>query len=174
MNNHTFAIHTFGCKLNFSESSDMARRLRELGWSESEQPEAIVVNSCAVTHAAEKKVRNYVAHLHREHPDARIVVVGCYASLCAEEIRKWAGVEAVFGNRDKMNAVQWVVGQPIPETPTFFSTYSSNDRTRSFLKIRTAATTIVPIALWRPPGVRAAATALSMYCKILRKYMPKD
>lgn len=136
MNNHTFAIHTFGCKLNFSESSDMARRLRELGWSESEQPEAIIVNSCAVTHAAEKKVRNYVAHLHREHPDARIVVVGCYASLRAKEIRQWAGVEAVFGNRDKMNAVQWVVGQPIPETPTFFSTYSSNDRTRSFLKIQ--------------------------------------
>lgn len=136
MNNHTFAIHTFGCKLNFSESSDMARRLRELGWSESEQPEAIIVNSCAVTHAAEKKVRNYVAHLHCEHPDARIVVVGCYASLRAEEIRQWAGVEEVFGNRDKMNAVQWVVGQPIPETPTFFSTYSSNDRTRSFLKIQ--------------------------------------
>lgn len=136
MNNHTFAIHTFGCKLNFSESSDMARRLREQGWSESEQPEAIIVNSCAVTHAAEKKVRNYVAHLHREHPDARIVVVGCYASLRADEIRQWAGVEEVFGNRDKMNAVQWVVGQPIPETPTFFSTYSSNDRTRSFLKIQ--------------------------------------
>lgn len=136
MNNHTFAIHTFGCKLNFSESSDMARRLREQGWSESEQPEAIIVNSCAVTHAAEKKVRNYVAHLHREHPDARIVVVGCYASLRADEIRQWAGVEEVFGNRDKMNAVQWVVGQPIPETPVFFSTYSSNDRTRSFLKIQ--------------------------------------
>ncbi|MBR4535996.1 MAG: tRNA (N(6)-L-threonylcarbamoyladenosine(37)-C(2))-methylthiotransferase MtaB [Bacteroidales bacterium] len=134
--NHTFAIHTFGCKLNFSESSDMARRLREQGWSESEQPEAIIVNSCAVTHAAEKKVRNYVAHLHREHPVARIVVVGCYASLRADEIRQWAGVEAVFGNRDKLNAVQWVVGQPIPETPTFFSTYSSNDRTRSFLKIQ--------------------------------------
>lgn len=136
MNNHTFAIHTFGCKLNFSESSDMARRLRELGWQESDQPEAIVVNSCAVTHAAEKKVRNYVAHLHREHPDARIVVVGCYASLRAEEIRQWAGVEAVFGNRDKLNAVQWIAGQPIPETPVFFSTYSSNDRTRSFLKIQ--------------------------------------
>lgn len=134
--NHTFAIHTFGCKLNFSESSDMARRLREQGWNESEQPEAIIVNSCAVTHAAEKKVRNYVAHLHREHPDARIVVVGCYASLRPEEIRQWAGVEAVFGNRDKLNAVQWIVGQPVPETPVFFSTYSSNDRTRSFLKIQ--------------------------------------
>jgi threonylcarbamoyladenosine tRNA methylthiotransferase MtaB len=114
----------------------MARRLRELGWSESEQPEAIIVNSCAVTHAAEKKVRNYVAHLHREHPDARIVVVGCYASLQAEVIKQWAGVEAVFGNRDKLHAVNHIVGLPIPEIPTFFSTYSSNDRTRSFLKIQ--------------------------------------
>ena len=134
--NKTFAIYTFGCKLNFSESSDMARRLREQGWQESDEPEAIIVNSCAVTHAAEKKVRNYVAHLHREYPDARIVVVGCYASLQAEVIRQWAGVEAVFGNRDKLHAVNHILGLPIPETPTFFSTYSSNDRTRSFLKIQ--------------------------------------
>lgn len=134
--NKTFAIYTFGCKLNYSESSDMARRLREQGWQESDEPEAIIVNSCAVTHAAEKKVRNYVAHLHREYPNARIVVVGCYASLQAEVIRQWAGVEAVFGNRDKLHAVNHILGLPIPETPTFFSTYSSNDRTRSFLKIQ--------------------------------------
>jgi len=114
----------------------MARRLRAQGWQESDEPEAIIVNSCAVTHAAEKKVRNYVAHLHREYPNARIVVVGCYASLQAEVIRQWAGVEAVFGNRDKLHAVNHIVGLPIPETPTFFSTYSSNDRTRSFLKIQ--------------------------------------
>ena len=134
--NKSFAIYTFGCKLNFSESSDMARRLREQGWQESDEPEAIIVNSCAVTHAAEKKVRNYVAHLHREYPDAHIVVVGCYASLQAEVIKQWAGVEAVFGNRDKLHAVNHILGLPIPETPTFFSTYSSNDRTRSFLKIQ--------------------------------------
>lgn len=134
--NKSFAIYTFGCKLNFSESSDMARRLREQGWQESDEPEAIIVNSCAVTHAAEKKVRNYVAHLHREYPNARIVVVGCYASLQAEVIRQWAGVEAVFGNRDKLHAVNCILGLPIPEIPTFFSTYSSNDRTRSFLKIQ--------------------------------------
>lgn len=133
---NTFAIYTFGCKLNFSESSDMARRLREQGWQESETPETIIVNSCAVTHAAEKKVRNHVAHLHREYPEARIVVVGCYASLRPELIRQWAGVEAVFGNRDKLHAVNHILGQPIPEIPSFFSTYSSNDRTRSFLKIQ--------------------------------------
>ena len=129
--NKSFAIYTFGCKL-----SDMARRLREQGWQESDEPEAIIVNSCAVTHAAEKKVRNYVAHLHREYPDAHIVVVGCYASLQAEVIKQWAGVEAVFGNRDKLHAVNHILGLPIPETPTFFSTYSSNDRTRAFLKIQ--------------------------------------
>lgn len=134
--NKSFAIYTFGCKLNFSESSDMARRLREQGWQESDEPEAIIVNSCAVTHAAEKKVRNYVAHLHREYPNARIVVVGCYASLQAEVICQWAGVEAVFGNRDKLHAVNYILGLPILEIPTFFSTYSSNDRTRSFLKIQ--------------------------------------
>lgn len=134
--NKSFAIYTFGCKLNFSESSDMARRLREQGWQESDEPEAIIVNSCAVTHAAEKKVRNYVAHLHREYPDAHIVVVGCYASLRPDEIRQWTGVEAVFGNRDKLHAVNHILGLPIPEIPTFFSTYSSNDRTRSFLKIQ--------------------------------------
>lgn len=134
--NKTFAVYTFGCKLNFSESSDMARRLREKGWCESERPEAIIVNSCAVTHAAEKKVRNYVAHLHREFPESRIVVVGCYAALRPEEIRQWNGVSAVFGNRDKLHAVNFVVGEAIPDVPTFFSTYSSNDRTRSFLKIQ--------------------------------------
>lgn len=134
--NHSFAIYTFGCKLNYSESSHMARCLRERGWSESGNPEAIIVNSCAVTHAAEKKVRNFVSHLHRKHPQARIVVVGCYASLQPELIRQWSGVVAVFGNRDKLHAVQFVLGEAIPEVPTFYSTYSSHDRTRSFLKIQ--------------------------------------
>lgn len=135
--NNMFYIHTFGCKLNFSESSDMARRLRDCGWTESEEePAFLIVNSCAVTHAAEKKVRNFVSHLHRQHPQAKIVVVGCYGALRPELICQWAGVEAVFGTRDKLHAVKFVLGEAIPETPKFYSTYSSNDRTRSFLKIQ--------------------------------------
>lgn len=115
----------------------MARRLRERGWAESEEePAFLIVNSCAVTHAAEKKVRNFVSHLHRQYPQAQIVVVGCYASLQPDVIRQWAGVEAVFGTRDKLHAVNFVLGEAIPETPRFYSTYSSNDRTRSFLKIQ--------------------------------------
>lgn len=132
----TFSIHTLGCKLNFSESSEIARRLQESGFSLSEQPDTIIVNSCAVTAVAEKKVRNLVAHLHRQSPDAQIVVVGCQAALHADEMMQWPGVTATFGNEDKMNILPFLQGEPLPEKPRFYSAFSSNDRTRSFLKIQ--------------------------------------
>lgn len=132
----SFAIHTLGCKLNYSESSDVVRQLEESGFVRSDDPQFIVVNSCAVTAVAEKKARNLVSHLHREHPDAQIVVMGCYAALRSEEIREWPGVVATFGSEDKLNVVPFVKGEEIPATPPFYSTYSSNDRTRSFLKIQ--------------------------------------
>ena len=132
----TFSIHTLGCKLNFSESSEIARRLQESGFALSDQPDTIIVNSCAVTAVAEKKVRNLVAHLHRQSPDAQIVVVGCQAALRADEMMQWPGVTATFGNEDKMNILPFLQGEPLPEKPRFYSAFSSNDRTRSFLKIQ--------------------------------------
>ena len=132
----TFAIYTLGCKLNFGESSDIARQLTEAGLTHADHPDVIILNSCAVTATAEKKSRNLVAHLHRETPSAKIIVLGCYGSLRPELIRRWPGVTAVFGNRDKMNAIPYVLGEPMPTAPRFFSAYSSNDRTRSFLKIQ--------------------------------------
>ena len=132
----TFAIHTLGCKLNFSESSEIARQLKEAGFVQNENPAFIIVNSCAVTAVAEKKARNLVAHLHRETPEARIVVVGCYAALRSAEILQWPGVVATFGNEDKMSVVPYLLGLELPEKPAFFASFSSNDRTRSFLKIQ--------------------------------------
>ena len=132
----TFSIHTLGCKLNFSESSEIARRLQESGFALSDQPDTIIVNSCAVTAVAEKKVRNLVAHLHRQSPNAQIVVVGCQAALRADEMMQWPGVTATFGNEDKMNILPFLQGEPLPEKPRFYSAFSSNDRTRSFLKIQ--------------------------------------
>lgn len=132
----TFDIHTLGCKLNFSESSEIARQLIEAGFTQNDTPDYIVVNSCAVTAVAEKKARNLVAHLHRESPGSKIVVVGCYAALRAEEILKWEGVVAAFGNEDKMSVVPYLRGLELPAKPDFFSSFSSNDRTRSFLKIQ--------------------------------------
>ena len=132
----TFAIHTLGCKLNFSESSEIARQLKEAGFVQNENPAFIIVNSCAVTAVAEKKARNLVAHLHRETPEAKIVVVGCYAALRSAEILQWPGVVATFGNEDKMSVVPYLLGLELPEKPAFFASFSSNDRTRSFLKIQ--------------------------------------
>lgn len=132
----TFAIHTLGCKLNFSESSEIARRLTEAGFQQEEQPDYILINSCAVTAVAEKKARNLAAHLHREAPNGKIVVIGCYAALRSQEILQWPGVVATFGNEDKMNVIPFLLGDTIPEKPEFFTSFSSNDRTRSFLKIQ--------------------------------------
>ncbi|MBP5710111.1 MAG: tRNA (N(6)-L-threonylcarbamoyladenosine(37)-C(2))-methylthiotransferase MtaB [Bacteroidales bacterium] len=133
----TFQIHTFGCKLNFSESSEIARRLVEGGLCvATKHPDYIIVNSCAVTATAEKKGRNDVARIHRENPESEIVVVGCHSSLRPEEIEKWNGVVKVFGNRDKMSVVDYILGRELQPAPRFFSSYSSNDRTRSFLKIQ--------------------------------------
>ena len=133
----TFQIHTFGCKLNFSESSEIARRLVEGGMALAERnPDYIIVNSCAVTATAEKKGRNDIARIHRENPSSGIVVVGCHSSLRPEEISQWQGVVKVFGNRDKMSVVDFLLGHGVGEAPRFFSSYSSNDRTRSFLKIQ--------------------------------------
>ncbi len=133
----TFAIFTLGCKLNFSESSDIARQLKERMWEEVRNtPDVIIVNSCAVTASAVKKTRNLVSRLNREYPDAKMVVVGCYAALQPEILKQWSGVCAVFGNEDKINLIPYLQGEPIPQSPHFFSTFSSGDRTRSFLKIQ--------------------------------------
>jgi len=133
----TFAIYTLGCKLNFSESSDIARQLKKRGWSGAQTiPDVMIVNSCAVTAAAVKKTRNLVSRLHREYSDTPIIVVGCYAALEPEIQKRWSGVSAVFGNEDKMNLISYLHNEPASSTPYFFSAYSSGDRTRSFLKIQ--------------------------------------
>lgn len=133
---NTFSIHTLGCKLNFSESSDIARQLIGLGFKQNDTPAYIIINSCAVTATAEKKGRNLCAKLHREHPDAKIIIIGCYAALRADEIAHWPGVAATFGNDDKMNVVRFIQGEQLLEAPAFFSSHSTHDRTRSFLKIQ--------------------------------------
>lgn len=136
MKQPTFAIYTLGCKLNYSESSDLSRQLVNAGFSYAEHPDYIILNSCAVTAVAEKKARNLVAHLHREYPDSQIVVTGCYAALRPKEIQQWPGVVATFGNEDKMNVLPFLRGESLPTNPPFFPAFSSSDRTRSFLKIQ--------------------------------------
>lgn len=144
------SFHTLGCKLNFSETSTIARRFEENGYLRVRHPreaDICVVNTCAVTEHAEKKCRNLIRRLHRESPSAIIAVTGCYAQLRPEEIAAIEGVDLVLGNRgkgelfDRVAALGGKTGVHIHSCETseltdFFAAFSTGERTRAFLKVQ--------------------------------------
>ena len=100
------AYHTLGCKLNFSETSTIARQLNEAGFARvnlDEQPDVFVLNTCTVTDNADKKCREYVRRVLRKSPDTFVVVVGCYAQLKPQEIAQIPGVDLVLGAKEKFD-----------------------------------------------------------------------
>ena len=146
-------FHTLGCKLNFSETSTIARQFEEGGFvrvGQNEQADICVVNTCAVTEHAEKKCRNIIRRLHRRNPDAVIAVTGCYAQLKPDEIAAIEGVGIVLGNNGKgelyrrtaalvakgENKNAEVYSCATEELTNFFAAFSSGDRTRAFLKVQ--------------------------------------
>jgi len=149
----TFHITTLGCKLNYSESSHIARELQNHGFVSSSHPDYFILNTCTVTGVAEKKARSLIAQYHRKNPKAEIIVIGCFAARDKAQVENLQGVTKVFGSEDKMNVLSYLLEQNIPQTPLitnhlslitnhlsltthFLSTFSSHDRTRSFLKIQ--------------------------------------
>ena len=132
----TFHIATLGCKLNYSESSHIARELQEQGFENVADPDYYILNTCTVTGIAEKKARSLIAQFHRKNPNAEIIVIGCFAARDKVLVEKLPGVTKVFGSEDKMNLIPYLLGHATTEILTFFSTFSSHDRTRSFLKIQ--------------------------------------
>lgn len=94
-------FHTFGCKLNFAETSTVARLFAEKGIRRiqaGETPDIVVINTCSVTEVADKKCRQAIRGFARRYPDAAIVVTGCYAQLKSEEIAALPGVAVVAGS----------------------------------------------------------------------------
>lgn len=132
----TFQIFTLGCKLNYSESSHIARELQALGFENVSSPHYFILNTCTVTGIAEKKARSLIAQFHRKHPDAEIIVIGCFAARDKASVEKFQGVSKVFGSENKMNVINYLLKQNPAKKPPFFATFSSHDRTRSFLKIQ--------------------------------------
>ena len=144
------SFHTLGCKLNFSESSTLARQFEEGGFERvgvNEPSDICVINSCSVTEHADKKCRNLIRKLHRRNPDAIIAVTGCYAQLKPYEIAQIEGVDIVLGNNDKGDLYKRVVELKksaqaevyschCEEITRFFAAFSTGDRTRSFLKVQ--------------------------------------
>lgn len=147
---YTVCFHTLGCKLNFAESSALARMFEQGGIirvDDDYSADIHVINSCSVTEHADKKCRNIVRKLHRRNPSAIIAVTGCYAQLKPYEISSIPGVSVVLSNNDKGDTYKRVVEfierrtqtvfpchGDLPET--FFPAYSSGDRTRAFLKVQ--------------------------------------
>ena len=132
----TFQIYTLGCKLNYSESSHIARVLQEHGFLISSNPDFYIVNSCTVTGIADKKARSLISQIHRKNSKAEIIVIGCYSARDKEQVEKIQGVTKVFGSEDKMDIIDFFLGKQPNNKLHFFSTFSSHGRTRSFLKIQ--------------------------------------
>lgn len=144
------SFHTLGCKLNFSESSTLARQFAEGGFERvapTAEADICVINSCSVTEHADKKCRNLIRKLHRRNPGAIIAVTGCYAQLKPQEIAAIEGVDIVLSNNDKGMLYKRVVelsgkgraqiySCDTESLTSFFAAFSSGDRTRAFLKVQ--------------------------------------
>ena len=99
------AFYTLGCKLNFAESSSIARSLEPMGFVRAEfqdQPDLFVINTCSVTEQADKKCKKVVREAKKVNPNSTVVIIGCYAQLKPEEISAIPGVDLVLGANEKL------------------------------------------------------------------------
>ena len=146
----TVSFYTLGCKLNFSETSTIARQLDEHGFQKvnfEQGADVYVINTCSVTDNADKKCRKVVKEALKFNPSAFVAIVGCYAQLKPQEIAGIPGVDVVLGAAEKFNLIAHlsdltkrsrgeVHNTRIKEVSTYQSAYSVGDRTRSFLKVQ--------------------------------------
>lgn len=144
------AVYTLGCKLNFSESSTLARSFEVAGYARvdfEDAPDVFVINTCSVTENADKKCKQLVRKAKEINPNGYVAIVGCYAQLKPEEIAKIPGVNMVLGANEKFKLVeeveanfgleeQVIKNESIKHALTFHPSFSAGDRTRSFLKIQ--------------------------------------
>jgi len=146
----TVAFHTLGCKLNFSETSTLSRMLEGEGFEKKEfddEADIYVINTCSVTDNADKECRQIVRRIQKKTPASLVVITGCYAQLKPKEISNIPGVDLVLGAAEKFNLVKHInelskgnsakiCSCDVEEITGFNSSYSINDRTRTFLKVQ--------------------------------------
>ena len=146
----TVALHTLGCKLNFSETSTIGRLLENDGFEKKnfdEVADVYVINTCSVTDNADKECRQLVRRIQRKAPEAMVVITGCYAQLKPKEISQIPGVDLVLGAAEKFNIAHHlkeitkgdsakICSCDIEDVNIFTASHSINDRTRIFLKVQ--------------------------------------
>jgi threonylcarbamoyladenosine tRNA methylthiotransferase MtaB len=138
--------YTLGCKLNFAETSSICKHLSDNGIRKvlpGEQADICVVNTCSVTELADKKCRQAIRRIKKQHPGAFMIVTGCYAQLKPEEIIRIEGVDLVLGAGQKMDILDHLAKKetavfvsPVKEVKVFHPSCSKGDRTRYFLKVQ--------------------------------------
>ena len=144
------AFHTLGCKLNFAETSTIARQFVDSGYERvpfNSEAEVYVINTCSVTENADKECKKIVQQALKQASDAFVCIVGCYAQLKPEEIAKIKGVDLVLGATEKFRIIDYINDLnkkqfteihscEIEDANVFTSAYSFGDRTRAFLKVQ--------------------------------------
>lgn len=146
----TVALHTLGCKLNFSETSSLGRMLEQDGFIKKDFDDiadVYVINTCSVTDNADKECRQLVRRIQRKSPQSMVVITGCYAQLKPAEIASIDGVDLVLGAAEKFNITQHlkdltkegdvkICSCDIENVNDFNASFSGDERTRSFLKVQ--------------------------------------
>jgi threonylcarbamoyladenosine tRNA methylthiotransferase MtaB len=148
------AFYTLGCKLNFSETSTISRTFEDKGFQKVEfqdTPDVFIINTCSVTENADKKCKKIVKEAQKINPDGYVAIIGCYAQLKPEEIASIEGVDAVLGAAEKFRlheligdfkkepsgkATEKIFNTSIDQKLEYHTSYSINDRTRTFLKVQ--------------------------------------
>ena len=144
------AFHTLGCKLNFSETSTIARMFPKSDYEIvdfKEEADYYVINTCSVTGIAEKKCKTAARQAKKRNPNAQVSMLGCFSQIKPETVAALEYVDLVLGNEDKFN-LPYYLSHPeserskevhvaeLAKSKNFFPAYSSGDRTRSFLKVQ--------------------------------------
>lgn len=149
-NSKSVALHTLGCKLNYSETSTMGRLLEKEGFETrafSDVADFYVINTCSVTDNADKECRQLVRRIQRKAPEAMVVVTGCYAQLKPNEVAAIPGVDLVLGAAEKFNIPyhiqtlsegnsEKICSCDIDDVNGFNGSFSIANRTRTFLKVQ--------------------------------------
>ncbi len=144
------AFYTLGCKLNFSETSTIARDFVKYGFEKVEfdtVADFYVINTCSVTENADKEAKKLIRKAKRNSPDSKIAVIGCFAQLQPNSIAKLNGVDIVLGANDKLDLIKYlnetnvemstkVIRSDIDKVHSFKPSYSMDERTRSYLKVQ--------------------------------------
>ncbi len=147
-NKKTIAFQTFGCKLNFAETSTISKSFIDKGYTKTsfkKKADIYVINSCTVTDNAEKRCKDAIKKARKINPDAKIALIGCYAQLRPDELESFNNIDFILGNKEKFNLLNHIENhyescftsnEDILKVTDFSPAYSIDDRTRTFLKIQ--------------------------------------